>query len=549
MEFLLSKLSLVGPFFLLLGVLIFIHEWGHFIVARMCGVRVETFSLGFGPKILKWKWGETDYCLSLIPLGGYVKMFGDGTEEEPLPESEQSYSFNHQSVWKRIAIVSAGPLMNLIFAFMLFFTMGFIGTPEVSTQIGDVTKDSPAFASGLRPGDTITAVNGSEVDYFQDFTKKISAMQNGSNARLDVLTTEGSSKSVLVPVTIKENSSPLATSKYVGVVEGINLIQASSKVGIDYRSDLRQQGAAAVETISRVNGQKVKTLQDLKTAVHKADSQKNLILSVQKNKGESVDFTVSKSTDSPWTFEDAGLVKPELMVGQVRKGSPALKSGLLEGDQILSINGKVLKEWPLLVEEIKTTAKGESATLVIGNKDGIKTLVVEPNQTEILTATGQVEYRPTIGLAPALEYLPPATKLKKISGPKALVSYSLERSGYWIKVTLAGFKKLLTGEVSHKTLSGVISIGKVARDSLDIGWSYFIKMMAIISINLFLLNLFPIPVLDGGHLLFYFAEVIKGSPVSLKTKLIGQQIGVVLVMSLVVYTIFNDFSRIIFSGW
>jgi regulator of sigma E protease len=549
MEFLLSKLSLVGPFFLLLGILIFIHEWGHFIVARMCGVRVETFSLGFGPKILKWKWGETDYCLSLIPLGGYVKMFGDGTEEDPLPESEHSHSFNHQSVWERIAIVSAGPLMNLIFAFILFLAMGFFGAPEVSTQIGDIAKNTSAYSSGLRAGDTILKVNGAPVDYFQDFTNKISAMQNGSNARLEVQSSDGTAKSVLVPILIKENKSPLATSKYVGVVEGLNLIQASSKVGIDFRSPLLQQGALSVEVISRVNGLKTKTLQDLKAALLKADPSKNLILSVQKNKGESIDFTVKKSDQSQWTFENAGLVKPELMVGQVRGGSPAEKAGLSDGDQILSINGKELKEWPLLVDEIKTTSKGESATLVIGNKDGKKTLTVTPNQTEILTATGQVEYRPTIGLAPALEYLPPATKLKKISGIGALLSYGAERSSYWTKVTLSGFKKLLTGEVSHKTLSGVISIGKVARDSLDIGWSYFIKMMAIISINLFLLNLFPIPVLDGGHLLFYFAEVVKGSPVSLKTKIIGQQIGVVLVMSLVVYTIFNDFSRIIFSGW
>jgi len=549
MEFLLSKLSLVGPFFLLLGVLIFIHEWGHFIVARMCGVRVETFSLGFGPKILKWKWGETDYCLSLIPLGGYVKMFGDGTEEDPLPESEHSKSFNHQSVWERIAIVSAGPLMNLIFAFILFVSMGFFGAPEVSTQIGDVKKDSPAFSSGLRSGDTIVKVNGSEVEYFQGFTEKISAMQNGSNARLDVVSVDGSNKTVLAPVKIKENKSPLSTSKYVGIIEGINLIQASSKVGIDYRSPLRQQGANSVETISRVNSFKTKTLKDLNAALAKADPTKSLILSVQKNKGESIDFKVSKNSPQPWTFENAGLVKPELMVGQVRSGSPALDAGLSEGDQILSVNGKSLSEWPLLVEEIKGTSKGASATLVVGNKEGQKTIVVTPNQTEILTATGQVEYRPTIGLAPALEYLPPATKLKKVTGAADLIAYGVERSGYWISVTLAGFKKLLTGEVSHKTLSGVISIGKVARDSLDIGWSYFIKMMAIISINLFLLNLFPIPVLDGGHLLFYFAEVVKGSPVSLKTKIIGQQIGVVLVMSLVVYTIFNDFSRIVFSGW
>lgn len=549
MEFLLSKLSLIGPFFLLLGVLIFIHEWGHFIVARMCGVKVETFSLGFGPKIFSYKWGDTNYCLSLIPLGGYVKMFGDGTETEELSLSEQEYSFNHQNIFEKIAIVSAGPLMNLIFAFLLFMMMGVAGAPEASTRIGDVETGSVAFNSGLRNGDIIKSVNGVAVKYFEDFTKKISSLQSGSNADLDILKSNGEIASIRVPVKITENTSPLATSKNIGVIEGLNLLRASARVGIDYRSPMLTQGASAIEVISQVNSNPVESFFELNKAIAQADPKKDLILSLQKNKGESLQLSVKKQDASAWTFKKAGLVKPELMIGQVQKGSPAMKSGLLKGDQILSINGTSLNDWTVLVETIKNTQKGESANLEVANKNGVRKITVTPNQTELLTAEGKVEYRPTIGLAPGLEYLPPHTLPKKIKGFGNLIAYGAERSVFWIKVTLSGFKKLLTGEVSHKTLSGVISIGKVARDSLDIGWSYFTKMMAIISINLFLLNLFPIPVLDGGHLLFYFAELAKGSPVSLKTKLIGQQIGVVLVLSLVVYTIFNDVSRILFSGW
>lgn len=549
MEFLLSKLSLIGPFFLLLGVLIFIHEWGHFIVARMCGVRVETFSLGFGPKIFSYKWGDTNYCLSLIPLGGYVKMFGDGTETEELSLTEQKYSFNHQNIFEKIAIVAAGPLMNLLFAFLLFILMGITGAPEASTKLGDVEKGSVAFNSGLRNGDIIKSVNGVAVKYYEDFANKISLLQTGSKAELDVLRSNGDISSLSVPIKIVENTSPLATSKKLGVIEGLNLKKASARVGVDYRSSLFSQGAEAIEKISQVNSNPVESFFELNKAIEQADPNKDLLLSIQKNKGESIQLAVKKQDGSPWTFKKAGLVKPELMIGQVQKGSPAMKSGLLKGDQILSINGITLNDWMVLVETIKTTKKDESATLSVANKDGVREVIVTPNQTELLTADGKVEYRPTIGLAPGLEYLPPHTITKKIAGVGSLMSYGAERSNFWIKVTLSGFKKLITGEVSHKTLSGVISIGKVARDSLDVGWSYFIKMMAIISINLFLLNLFPIPVLDGGHLLFYFTELIKGSPVSLKTRLIGQQIGVVLVLSLVVYTIFNDVSRIIFSGW
>ena len=288
MEFLLSKLSLFGPFFLLLGVLIFIHEWGHFIVARMCGVRVEAFSLGFGPKIGTFKWGDTEYRLSLIPLGGYVKMFGDGTEAEELSQEEKAYSFNDQHILEKIAIVSAGPLMNLLFAFCLFVAMGLSGAPEPSTRLGDIEPGSVAFQSGLRNGDTIKSVNGAPVVYFEDFSKKISALQNGSNANLEVLKQNGVTKSVTVPIKIEDNKSPLITSSKVGIVEGLGLSRASSKVGIDYRSPLLKQGASSIETISQINSQPVESFYELNEAIKRTPANQDLVISFKKNEGESL---------------------------------------------------------------------------------------------------------------------------------------------------------------------------------------------------------------------------------------------------------------------
>lgn len=547
MDFIISKLSSVGPFFLLLGVLIFIHEWGHFIVARMCGVRVETFSIGFGPKIFQKKWGETVYCLSVIPLGGYVKMYGDGTEDL-IPKGYQSESFNHQNVFEKIAIVAAGPVMNLIFAFILFATLGKMGPPEVGTTVGDIAQTTPAYRAGLRYGDSIKSVNGVEITYFDEMTRELSRLQNGANARLQVLKASGKLESLLAPVVVEDNKNPISSLKRNGYIEGLSLLRESSKVGIDYKSNLLKDGVSSLEKIVSINSTPIESRHELELAVLNTPATQDLLISFQKEDGKTFEKKVP-SNGLAWNFSSAGFVKPELMIGQVRRGSPAEKAGLKAGDQIITINNKRLSKWEDLVTSIKSTAKGQSSTLIVADKEGLRTLSVTPAQTELLTATGQVEYRPTIGIAPGLEYLPPKTLTRTFASTGALLSYAKQQSIHWVKVTLSGFKKLLTGEVSHKTLSGVISIGKVAKDSLDIGWTYFIKMMAIISINLFLLNLLPVPVLDGGHLVFYFIEVITGSPVSIRTKLIGQQIGVVLILSLVVYTVFNDFSRIIFSGW
>ncbi len=549
MDFIISKLAYIGPFFLLLGALIFIHEWGHFIVARICGVRVEIFSIGFGPKLFSWKNGETVYCLSLIPLGGYIKMYGDGNKDN-IPINDQSKSFNHQNVFKKIAIVSAGPIMNLIFAFVLFLMLGMLGSPEVAVSLGDINPATPAYQAGLRYGDIIQSVNETPVKYFTDFTKELGYLKDGSNARLKVLRLNGKLESILAPIIIKDNTSPISDLKKVGHIQGLNLLRRSSRVGIDYKSNLlnNDNGFSSIERIIGINSIKIKSFYELKKAILGTSTTQDLKISIKKASGQVIQKKIP-SNGLAWNFANLGFVNSELMVDQVQRGSPAEKAGLKAGDQVLKISGVKLVKWEDLVAAIKSTAKGESVTLLIANTDGEKNISVTPVQTQLLTSTGQVKYRPTIGILSGLEYLPPVTVIRSFTSIKDLFKYAVTESIHWVKTTFLGFKKLLTGEISHKTLSGVISIGKIAKDSLNIGWTYFIKIMAIISINLFLLNLLPIPVLDGGHLFFYFIEVVTGNPVSMRVKMIGQQIGVVLILLLIVYTIFNDFSQIIFSGW
>lgn len=547
MEYILSKLGSIGPFFLLLGLLVFIHEWGHFIVARICGVKVETFSIGFGPKLFSKKWGDTNYCLSLIPLGGYVKMFGDEASENKIPVEEQSQSFNHQSLMEKIAIVSAGPLLNLIFAFVLFCILGLLGIPKIQPTLGDIDIDSPAHQSGLRYGDTILSVNGVSTSNYSELATALNSYSNQDPVRLKILR-DGESLDLLAPITQEKNQNPLTENKFTNQINGLSLMRVSNKIGISHSSPLIQKGASSLEVISRVNGQKTPDLHSIKKEIANTPPNKPLKVSIQKNKGESIDLLIYPQ-DTAWSFASAGFVEPELIIGKVQSGSPADRAGLKSGDQILAVNGQSIQKWEQIVKTIKANPENKQASLEIGNKNGVSKILIQPKMTELLTLNGQVEYRPTIGIMSALELLPPVKHYVSTRGLSETLSHGFKETYKWTLLTLRGFKKLFTGEVSHKTLSGVISIGKVAKDSLSIGWVYFLQMMAIISINLFLLNLLPVPVLDGGHILFYLVELVKGSPVSLKTKLIGQQVGLVVILSLVAYTIFNDLTRIVFSGW
>ena len=550
MEFILSKLAFVGPFFLLLGVLVFVHEWGHFIAARICGVTVETFSIGFGPKIFQFKWGDTTYALSAIPLGGYVKMYGDGTEEN-IPDEKQASSFIHQNVWEKIAIVSAGPLVNLVFAFFVFILMGWSGVPITKTVLGDIVKDSTAYQSGLRYGDEVVAVNGAAISNAEEFTKELS-MSPELKARLEIKRGEETFTS-LIPLIEEENPNPLLQMEMIKKVDGLSLLRASNLVGLDYQSELVQKhNTKQVEKIVQINGVETPDLHTIEKTLATIAITEPLNVSLETpDSKDSKTYLLSSSedTDGFWSLASVGIKKSELFIGNVQRGSPAYKAGLKPNDQILKINGQTIIEWGQLLEGVKNTPKDETVTFTIARPEGSQDIVMTPNQTEILKPNGQIEYRPTVGIMPSLEYLPPPQEFVSVSGFGGLIAYGAEQSMKWTNITIQGFKKLLFGEVSHKSLSGVIAIGKVAKDSLDVGWTYFLQIMAIISINLFLLNLLPVPVLDGGHLLFYFIEVIKGSPVSMTTRLIGQQIGVVVILSLVAYTIFNDLTRIVFSGW
>ncbi|MEK6556453.1 MAG: RIP metalloprotease RseP [Bdellovibrionota bacterium] len=569
MDFILSTLQAlptgIVSFLLLLGLLIFVHELGHFAAAKYFGVRVETFSLGFGKKILQFKRGDTTYCISIIPLGGFVKMYGDDPTQEPPPE-ERRYSFLHQPVWPRIVIVLAGPLMNLFFAIFLFFILGVAGETVAGPQIGDIDSTTAAYSAGFRSGDTITAINGAPVRQWKEIKESIEDSA-GQDLKFTVNRADGTTAEVTASPNLIKNPFIFSSKSEVGTIAGLEVNAKISLVGVsDAQSPAAKAGFTALEQIEEINGQKVLYWRELTPALEKALADK----AAPSIKFKVRSYVTADETQEPPLREveipvadakgtDAlaalGFKDPQTFLLSVKKGSPGLtlkaiamdspasKAGLQSGDELVRINDTVVTKWDEVLNSVKNYKESEAGLSVTFRRKGEeKTVNMFPELTELPTQLGGMDKRYAIGIVPAVIEMP-NPPIKVSYGPGEALVNSVKASYDFSVLIGMSILRLVQAEVSPRNIGGVITIGRVASQSFQAGWDIFIKTMAVISINIFLLNLLPVPVLDGGHLLFFVIEAIKGSPISLKKMMVAQQVGMVLLLCLMVFALFNDLTH------
>ena len=535
------------PFIVLLGVLVFVHELGHFLVARACGVRVEVFSLGFGKKLFQYKRGDTNYCLSLVPLGGYVKMFGEQPGDTIAPEL-RDVSFTHKHVLKRMAIVLAGPLMNFFFAILLFALVSLSGEERRPAVLGDIKAESSASVAGFRSGDRILAVAGRPVETWDQLQNVLNSYM-GQEVLFRVQSQEDSSpREIKAPVVAAENPNPLETQKEVGVVEGFESLSKGTHVAVLKDSLLQSLGVKTGDQITSVNDKPIQFWRDLMTQLQGSAGQGTIAIGftrVDPKSRKSENFTVNVRNAGP-NLKAFGLESTDLYLAEVMKGSPAAKAGLLKGDRLVEISSKNLQSWDDVLQTIKGY-DGSSGPLkfVILREGALKTLEITPQMTTHMNHLGKEEHRYTIGISPMISLTSEKAVVVTAAGIGPALASGYQKSYNYTVMTLLSFVRLAQGEISPKNVGGVISIGSAASESFKAGLSYFLQMMGIISISLFVINLLPVPVLDGGHLLFYTVELVKGSPVSLKKMELAQQVGLVLLMSLMLFALYNDFSRIL----
>lgn len=556
-SFLQSSLSAIGPLFILLGLLIFVHELGHFMVAKFYGVRVETFSLGFGKKIFQTKKGDTTYCISLIPLGGYVKMFGDDPTRE-VEISEKKYSFLDKPVSQRIAIVLAGPLMNLFFAGLLFFMIALIGQDVPGPYLGDIKIASQAHKLGFRSGDQILSINGDKISTWKQASDLVK--ESSGKTLSFVVKTERSEerRTISAPVVSGKGQDILKPDKIVGQIDGFSLESLSTLIGIvDPMGLAAKSGLKTLDYIEKINNQKVigfRNIEPLLLEALKTDGKVNITVFAFERNEKPITREVSINLSAlPESDKDLltrlGIESAELYLLDLKPDGPAMTGGLMRADKILGIDNQPISDWSQVLNSIKGYSK-EGQPIEISYLRGTHTGTAQviPEMTSLMNAVGQEEQRFTIGIYPGLSQSYPPMVLSRTNNPIEALKIGAIKSVEWTNIIVLGLARMVTGDVSPKNIGSLITIGRYASSSFEAGLSQFLRMMAIISINLFLINLLPVPVLDGGHLVFFSIEALRGAPLSMRKMEMAQQFGLVILISLMAFAFFNDISNL-FSAW
>jgi regulator of sigma E protease len=515
-----------GIFILFLGPLVFFHELGHYLFARLFGVRVEVFSIGFGPKLFKVKKGDTEYAVSLIPLGGYVKMFGDDPlRRDEIPEEEKKYSFTYKNKWARFWIVLGGPLANFIMAYFIFFSLLMMGERLPEIQLGNVPVESKFYELGFRSGDVIHKVNDNDVYNPTD-------MMGQDGEMIRVVQVRRLDQSVDVKVGLEGtrffdefvNYPPPLRSPLVVDEKGNTFALSSDANKVDFRYSLEQfdqlfQGdikLVPVEISSRGPKGSFKIIEGLGPV-------------------KSISF---QGGGLAKILKAENLYPLDLKVKSVNIKSPADKAGIRGGDIVYAINGVDVFSFYELRKTLQKT-KTKSVDLSIWRKGKSLNLSMIPDVTQ----RGNQKIK-LIGVYSSAEFLGINFIETKSKGLVGSFLSAFGRTWDSVVKTADSFKKLVTAEVSFKSVGGPLSIGKVASDSFNTSISYFFQLMALISINLGIINLFPIPVLDGGHIMFIFLEILNRGPVSRRKMEIAQQLGLSLLLLLMIGAIVNDFSRL-----
>lgn len=457
MTFLLTLLAAI----FVLGPLIALHEWGHYIVARLCGVKVLTYSIGFGPKLFGWtsKKSGIDYRISALPLGGYVKMLDE--REGEVAADEQHLAFNRQHPLKKIAIVAAGPIMNFVIAIALFWVLFMTPSEQLATKIGQVLPDTPAAMAQLPVGDKIVAIDGHEVQTWE-----------GINYRLAGRMGETDDVSITLQSDAEGNN---ATKTYQAPIK--EFMQGDA------------QGKDALSSFGMI----------------------------------------------PWQPNIAPVV------GDLTPDGAASRQGLQVGDRITAINGEEISDWisatriirdsPEVLLSFTVLRDGKSAQLSImpqGKKDNLGN---DYGQIGAMVAQSEI-------------VIPDAYKTTVVYGPGESLVKSFEKTEQLAVMTVSSMGKMLSGMIGLENLSGPITIAKVAKQSFDISWQMVLSTAALISLSLAVLNLLPIPVLDGGHIVYYVIELIRGKPLSEGVQMVGLNIGLLLLAGFMVLAIGNDISRL-----
>jgi regulator of sigma E protease len=572
-----SFLLQFGAIVLFLGGLIFVHELGHFLVAKALGVKVLRFSIGFGPRIFGFRRGETEYWISAFPLGGYVKMAGDvGDDGESVAPEDRGRGFLDQSPWRRLAISVAGPGANLLFPVLVYFALavGENGTPVAGPFVGTVAPGSPAAVAGLRPGDRILSVEvpGEEPRPVRRFTDLRTLVSPHPQVPLVFrVQREGEQLPPLTIVPALElERNPIETTRR-GVL-GVSATYAPAIV-----APVRAGAAGPLEPFDLVvaaGGKPVRHVGELERAVAAAACAPLDLEVVREGtlalpgailadprvvKLERVPTCAAGGKGRAFAAADPTL---STFVAAVEAGSPAEQAGLRRGDAIASVNGKPVLSFrdinalsaeflppPPPAGERRDAEAEPHVEVELGLADGRAVTLVPAREKYVDEIEREERVRWVLGFHPDRRRMVDAAALvvEEIPLQRSVVemaTFAWQQLETVVRLTVLGIFKILTGQISFKSVGGPLMLFSIASEAAEEGWSSFLFQMALISVNLGLMNLLPIPVLDGGNIAQALLEAVTRRPLSARTRLVAQGVGLALLVTLMLFVFKNDIARL-----
>jgi len=545
-------LSIIG-FLIMLAPLVIVHELGHFLFAKLFNVKAEAFSIGFGPRIWRRQIGETEWRVSLIPLGGYVKLLGEDPEA-PLAPEEKKRALQYQARWKRFFIFFGGPLFNFLWAILVYMTIIALGEPQMVSSIGRVVPESPAAKFGFISGDTIRAVNGAPVVKFEEVNNAIDQNPDRevqfSIERKDVQT--GAVSNVEVKATPKkaDGFSVYGEQTHVGEIEGLLPNARAAAIGVsNLESIAGKSGLRTGDTLIRFSGREITSWEELERLY--ASLPASAPISVEAKAKTKTDgnltFTLNKPANSAGLGVDFGIWSSENFIEKAVEKSPAEEAGIRTGDRIVRIDGKEIPHFFALKDAVQKGGEKSGKFQVVWEREGkMIEQTITPTATVNRDALLNKSTQYTIGVIPNIVWAEPKTIIERTLNPFTLLYKGTERMLTFTYRNFVSIKKMFTGDVSVATLGGPILIGKIAGESLSRGLVAFLSTMAVLSIGLGVLNILPVPVLDGGHILLLLVEAIRRKPLSMKQLEAVQMFGLSIIAVLMLVVLKNDLTRLPF---
>lgn len=544
-------LSVLG-FIAILGPLVLFHELGHFLFAKLFNIRADIFSVGFGPKLFGKKIGETEFRLSAIPMGGYVKLLGEDGEKELTPE-EQKRALSKQVPYKRFLVFLGGPLFNFILAILIYMAILVIGEPQLSSYVGRVVKGSMAEKVGLMSGDHIVAIDGKPI---QKFEEMMLAISERPGMPMEVSVERGSSKELLkisITPTSHEGYSVYGESTFVGELDGLLPTARANVLAIsDPKSLGAHLGLKNGDKIVEFEGKSVLSWEEIDRAYAAVPTGGKFSLKFERvtaadAKARFIESQFTKPAGNVSMGALTGIYSSELFIEKVVPKSPAENAGLKTGDRIVSIAGKPIESFFELKDGVQRSGETHGKVEINWERDGkLLSTAIVPSATETRDPLLKKTTQYTIGVMPMLIWAEPITQVERVLNPFKLVYKGTERMVSMSYRNLVSIGKMFSGDVSVATLGGPILIGKIAGESISHGLIAFLSTMALLSIGLGVLNMLPIPVLDGGHLVLLGIEMIRGKPLTLRQMEILQQVGLSFILLLMAVVIKNDLTRLPF---